>query len=589
MSEARDFQTGALPQEAPPGDFLPISDRSNDIGPSIPLRRGSEDSTGDAASERRVILSMLPADRREHRRALAVVLLSSLAFLALALFARVPLPRVDAFIPSYQSALAINDLITAVLLFGQFNTLRSRALLALSSGYLFTAFMAVAHGLTFPGLFSATGLLGAGPQTTAWLYMFWHGGFPLAVIAYARLSGDAGGGREVRDSARAAILWSALAIFGIVCGLTLIATAGEARLPAIMEGNAYTATMIAVVATVWLLSLLALLALWVRRPHSVLDLWLMVVLCAWLFDIALSAILNAGRFDLGFYAGRIYGLLAASFVLLVLLLETGALYARLAQSLERERLERERRLDEVQAELLHVARVAELGQMVSALAHEVAQPLFAIGNYLRVGKRLAQANEPKKLDSVLEKAADQVTRANHIVQRLRDFLKKEESYKQAESLPSTIEEACALARPSTKEHGTALETRLDPGAASAFIDRIQIQQVLLNLIRNAAEAMAESARREIVFATARSSDGMIEVSVADTGPGLADEVRQKLFQPFVTTKTNGMGVGLSICRGIVEAHGGRLWAEANPGGGTVFRFTLPSGTVTQSDEAFAPM
>lgn len=566
--------------EASRADSPPLAERSDQRDLKDSSRRSADEAIGDETSERRVILSMLPADRRERRRALAVVLISSLAFLALAPFARVALPRVDAFIPSYQSALAINDLITAVLLFGQFATLRSRALLVLASGYLFTAFMAVTHALTFPGLFSPTGLLGAGAQTTAWLYMFWHGGFPLAVIVYARLSGDAGGGRAVRGSARAAILWSALAVFGIVWGLTLIATAGAGRLPAIMAGNAYTAAMIAVVTTVWVLSLLALLALWQRRPHSVLDLWLMVVLCAWLFDIALSAVLNAGRFDLGFYAGRVYGLLAASFVLLVLLLETGALYARLARSLEKERLEGERRLDEVQAELLHVARVAELGQMVSALAHEVSQPLFAISNYARVSQRLAQANEPAKLEPALQGIVAQAARASHIVQRLRDFLKKGEAGKRAESLPSTVEEACVLARASTKGHGATLETRLDSRATSAIMDRIQVQQVLLNLIRNAAEAMAESDRREIVVATGRSSDGMIEVSVADTGPGLPDEVRRKLFQPFVTTKPSGMGVGLSICRGIVEAHGGRLWEEANAGGGTVFRFTLPSADAT---------
>ena len=294
---------------------------------------------------------------------------------------------------------------------------------------------------------------------------------------------------------------------------------------------------------------------------------------------------QTGRFDLGFYAGRIYGLLAASFVLLVPLLETGALYARLAQSLEKERLEGERRLDEVQAELLHVARVAELGQMVSALAHEVSQPLFAIGNYARVSQRLAGASEPAKLESALQGIVAQVGRANHIVQRLRDFLKKGETGKRAESLPGTVEEACVLARASTKGHGATLETRLDSRAASAIMDRIQVQQVLLNLIRNAAEAMAESNRREIVVATGRSSDGMVEVSVADTGPGLPDEVRQKLFQPFVTTKPSGMGVGLSICRGIVEAHGGRLWVEANAGGGTVFRFTLPSADATGFGDA----
>jgi PAS domain S-box-containing protein len=299
-------------------------------------------------SNERVFLSTLPAGRGERRLALAVVLLSLLAFAALAPFARVQLARADAFIPAYQSALAIGDLITAVLLFGQFSILRSLGLRILASAYLFTALMVGVHALSFPGLFSPTGLLGAGPQTTAWLYMFWHGGFPLFVLGYARLGKAASGTAGSPGAVGTAILSSVAGVVAAVIALTLLVTTGQALLPPIMDGSHYTPLMIGVVSTVWLLSLAALVALWMRRPHSVLDLWLMVVMCAWLFDVALSAVLNAGRFDLGFYAGRIYGLMAASFVLLVLLLETRALYARLARSLEAERSAAESRAQELQ-------------------------------------------------------------------------------------------------------------------------------------------------------------------------------------------------------------------------------------------------
>src|SRR5439155_287376 len=194
----------------------------------------------------------------------------------------------------------------------------------------------------FPGLFSPTGLLGAGPQSTAWLYMFWHAGFPLLVIAYGLLKDD---GRETsrpRGRAGVAVLSRVAAVLVAACALTLLATAGQDSLPAIMEGNHYTPAMILVVSSAWVLSLLALIILWRRRPHAVLDLWLMVVMCAWLLDIALAAVLNAGRFDLGFYAGRIYGLLAASFVLMALLIENGKLYVRLVAAHESERRERQR-------------------------------------------------------------------------------------------------------------------------------------------------------------------------------------------------------------------------------------------------------
>ena len=293
-----------------------------------------------AAAEHPVFPSTALPGHAERLLALAVVLVSTAIFMAAAPFARQPLPQIWAFIPIYESALAINELITAVLLLAQFSILRSRALLVLACGYLFTSAMVVAHALTFPGLFSTTGLLGAGPQSTAWLYMFWHGGFPICVIAYALLKDDVGGAAAARLPVRGSLLLGILAVLAAATGLTLLATVGQPLLPAIMHGNTYTSAMIAVVSAVWLLSFVALLALWTRTRHTMLDLWLMIVMCAWIFDIALSAVLNAGRFDLGFYAGRVYGLLAATFVLLVLLVGTARLYGRLAQLLDAEQLAR---------------------------------------------------------------------------------------------------------------------------------------------------------------------------------------------------------------------------------------------------------
>ena len=282
--------------------------------------------------ERHIFLSTMSATRGDRRAALAVVGVSAVLFACAVPFAGVPLAPVPAFVASYQSALAINDLITAVLLFSQFAISRSRALLLLASGYLFTAMAAIVHALTFPGLFAPGGLFGAGTQTTVWLYMVWHGGFPLLVLGYALLKAS-DNDRKIGGSTGSAVVASIVAVSVAMAAFTWLVTAQHDRLPILLSGGHYTPIMLGVVSTVWCLSLAALAVLWLRRPHFVLDVWLMVVMCAWLFDIALSAILNVARFDVGFYLGRIYGLSAASFVLAVLLVDNVGLQAKLARLL----------------------------------------------------------------------------------------------------------------------------------------------------------------------------------------------------------------------------------------------------------------
>src|SRR5438132_8760805 len=229
----------------------------------------------------RMPATLLPATRGQRRFAGIVVGVSFLVFLALAPFAKTPLTPVWGFIPTYEAALVVNDLVTAALLFAQFNFFRSRSLLLLACGYLFTSVIAAAHALTFPGLFSATGLLGAGAQSTAWLYMFWHGGFPLFVIAYAIAKGKPSDATTAQPAR--AIVRLAAAVGAAAAALVAAATIGHDALPSIMTGNRYTIHMILVVTAVWMLSVAAAGILWRHRPHSVLDIWLMVVMCAWVF------------------------------------------------------------------------------------------------------------------------------------------------------------------------------------------------------------------------------------------------------------------------------------------------------------------
>jgi len=288
--------------------------------------------------ERNIFLSTMPASRGDRKAALVVVGISVALFACAAPFAGVPLTPVPAFVASYQSALATNDVITAVLLFSQFAISRSRALLLLASGYLFTAMAAIVHALTFPDLFVPGGLLSAGAQTTVWLYMIWHGGFPLLVLGYALLK-TPNNGSKIRGSTSGAIVTSIIVIAVTVVAFTWLVTAQHDLLPTLLSHGHYTPVMLWVVSMVWCLSFAALVTLWLYKPHSVLDIWLMVVMCAWMFDIALSAVLNVARFDVGFYLGRIYGLGAASFVLAVLLIDSVGVQAKLARLLSSLRLQ----------------------------------------------------------------------------------------------------------------------------------------------------------------------------------------------------------------------------------------------------------
>jgi two-component system sensor kinase FixL len=237
----------------------------------------------------------------------------------------------------------------------------------------------------------------------------------------------------------------------------------------------------------------------------------------------------------------------------------------------------QRRAQELQSELFHVSRLAEMSQVVSELAHEVNQPLGAIMNYLQVAQLMVTqpAGDTQAIAGLLEKVGAQTKRAAEIVKRLRVFIDRRDVERKRENLSTLIEEGLALGIVGQAGASVRVEMRLDPELPEVEVDRVQIQQVVVNLIRNAVDAMAHSARRELVIAA--SFDGReIAVSVSDTGSGIAPEIAQQLFSAFVTTKPNGMGVGLSICRAIVETHGGHIRHSANPGGGTTFTFTLPA-------------
>ena len=244
----------------------------------------------------------------------------------------------------------------------------------------------------------------------------------------------------------------------------------------------------------------------------------------------------------------------------------------------------ELRFHELQSELAHVGRLSELGTLASSLAHELNQPLTAIANYCEGAAALLEGEpDRERLDmarEALRDTTDQALRAGEIVRRMRDFLSHGESEQRIESLSKIVTEANALALVGSREHDIEVQVSLDREAESVFVDRIQIQQVLVNLIRNAIEAMLDSPVRTLIISTSADGDA-ITVAIEDSGSGVSEDLAPQLFQPFVTSKESGMGIGLSICRTIIEAHGGRIWFEPAAEGGTIFQFTLPKAEVEQ--------
>lgn len=248
-----------------------------------------------------------------------------------------------------------------------------------------------------------------------------------------------------------------------------------------------------------------------------------------------------------------------------------------------QRQQAELRFRDLQTELAHVGRVSEMGSLASSLAHELNQPLTAIVSYCEGAAGLLDgepgADDVAMARDALTDAAAQAIRAGEIVRRMRDFLSHGDIERRVESLPRLVTEANALALVGSREHGIDVQVSLDPYADRVFVDRVQIQQVLFNLIRNAIDAMMDSPVRSLTVSSSSGPDDFVTVSVEDTGSGISEALTLQLFQPFVSSKPSGMGIGLSICRTIIEAHGGRIWFEPGRDSGTVFRFTLPRAEV----------
>lgn len=523
------------------------------------------------------VLSDLPPDQAQKRLAIGFAFGIVVAFfIVVALSDNQPRP-ITGFVLAFSAAMFVCDAITAVLLFAQSSILRSPALLVLANGYVFTALILIPYTLSFPGVFGPESPIG-GLQSPAGLYIVWHSGFPLFVIGYAVLKGRDSGKLSSRntgrDSARAAMMLSVVLTAVLVATAATLCIAGERFLPHIMLDKLSFSPLYPYVVGVpdVSLSICALFALWIRR-HSTLDLWLMVVMFLYAIDMPLSYYPAPIRFGDGWYAVRAIAFLASSTVLIALLHEIGTLYARLSRAVNAQRREREVRLMTGDA-------------IAAAIIHEVKQPLSSIvisaGGGLRWLDRVTPDLDRAK--AALHRIVDDGLRAGTIIESIRAGFKKGGGQRASLDIKELFRDVLALTRGDLDRHRILVQIEVDQRVPRVGGDRIQLQQVLLNLITNAIHSMAGKDGSRVLRMGCEADDDGVIVSVADTGAGINSQVAERIFEPLFTTKSDGMGMGLSICRSIIEGHDGRLWLASNKPEGACFQIKLPADTTISAAE-----
>jgi signal transduction histidine kinase len=530
-------------------------------------KRGAEAKVAapEKSAETVISLANLPATSRERRFVLAVAVFLFAAFVALLPLVGMPLPEFNAFIPSFAAAIFISDLIASVLLYAQYSIAPSRSFLVLASGYLFTALIVIPHALTFPGAFTPTGLIGASSQTATWLFFLSHFVSPAVLVAYARLK-DVDRANALRpSSARPAIGVSVAIVVALVSGLTLVTIAGDYYLPAIMTDRTHPvfAYFLLINASIVAVAVTAFFELWTRRG-TVLDYWLMLI-CVVLIQEQVLISLSTGRFSLGFYAIRVFWLITSIIVLILLLQETTGLYARLARSYVLLEHERSSKLLSAQA-------------ITASIAHEVRQPLTAIvasgGAALQYLKKAPPDHE--NIRQALNRMISESHRTSAVFDSFRVLFGRADREREAVDVNEVIGVVLQSVNIELMDNGVATFFDL---AELPLVDchRNQLQQVVFNLVQNALDAMQTVAGRKRVLRVRTECRGgtAVAIVVEDSGPGISSAQLDSIFTAFVTTKTHGMGLGLAICRQIVEHHGGQLVASSDGDSGAQFQVVLP--------------
>ena len=527
----------------------------------------------------------------EKKLAFIWILISSVAFLALVPFAKLPWAAVPPFIPAYESALFFNSLITAFYFFCQFIRLNSRGSFVLGLGYLYDALMVVVHGLSYPDVFSKTGLISGNAQTTSWLYMFWHVGFPLCAVIYALIRENQ---ERVRSHARNA-LWLTVGIIGIVALVLFqveLVTTYIGYMPLMLVNNSYRPALLYTIGTIALLGIISLILLGrkLRTEPTILDLWLIVVLASWLYDVGLSSLFNHGRWDLGFYVGRVYGLVSAGFVLVMLIIETTRLNERLSlatmqlkennDTLEIRVQERTEELADIMKQLSQAQKMEAIGNLTGGIAHDFNNMLAIIIGSLDVIRETAY---DKETDELLQDVMSAALRGSDMTKRLLAFAKKQPLKPQMTAINVLINSLVDLL---DRTLGSHIIIALDLGADvwPVLVDPPLLEAAITNLVTNARDAMPNGGQITIATANQCIADRIdmaagdyAMITFSDTGTGMPPEVMEHIFEPFYTTKEvgKGTGLGLSMVFGFMKQSGGHITVASEVGVGTTFHLYLP--------------
>jgi signal transduction histidine kinase len=514
-----------------------------------------------------IAIATLSATAKQRQTAVGVIIVLMIVAALVAPFADRQLGRLDAFIPVLQTVLAVADLITALLLFAQYVILPQQALLAVASAYLCSASFAFLQTLAFPGGYAAAGLIGDGSNSPAWFFVLWHLTFPLGILVYALTKDRRKAAKPSGRSAEMEIGVTVVSVVIAVAGLAWLATAGVGNLPAFYKASVVEQTRLGnqvnVGLLLWYASVLAVLF---ARRRTILDVWLVVVLVAWLPNFLVAALASSVRFSLGWYAARSFALIASFMLLSVMLTEMTLLYSRLADAFSLLRRERANRLMSVDA-------------ATAAMAHEVRTPLAAIilnANSARAELRYTPPSV-REVDAILKDIELDAQRAGEVIAGIRTLFSNRTDSRANTHLADCVRKALSLSQPELSAHQLQVTTNFRDNYVQVGADAVQLQQVILNLINNAIDALSAVAPddRELKMTT-EVRDGSAVLIVQDAGAGIPATDHDRIFDAFFTTKRLGTGLGLALGRTIVERHGGELRLAGSSGSkGSTFEIVLP--------------